>query len=194
MEKPVLNKNISLKDFKDFYWLKEELVAFCKSNEITTSGGKINLASRIEQFLTDGKIPENSKIIKKSNSKFDWHGGELSLKTIITDNYKNTQNVRRFFSEQLGKKFNFNVKFMNWFKDNIGNTLEDAINEYKRLEELKSSGNFENKIDSQFEYNQYIRDFLADNKDKNIKDAISFWKLKRELPGPKSYLKSDLDS
>ena len=61
MEKPVLNKNVSLKDFKDFYWLKEELVAFCKSNEITTSGGKINLASRIEQFLTDGKIPENSK-------------------------------------------------------------------------------------------------------------------------------------
>ncbi|WP_229261377.1 DUF6434 domain-containing protein [Duganella margarita] len=34
--------------------------------------------------------------------KFDWHGGEISRTTEIDPDYKNTQNVRRFLSDQCG--------------------------------------------------------------------------------------------
>ncbi len=30
--RPNLTKEISIKDFKDFYWLKEELQNFCREN------------------------------------------------------------------------------------------------------------------------------------------------------------------
>lgn len=29
-KRPKLNKKINAKDFQDFYWMKEELVAFCR--------------------------------------------------------------------------------------------------------------------------------------------------------------------
>jgi len=55
-KRPNLNKNINLKDFKDFYWLKEELVAFCREIGINSSGGKIDIANRIAEYLKTGKI------------------------------------------------------------------------------------------------------------------------------------------
>ncbi len=41
MNRPALNNKISAKDFKEFYWLKEELIIFCKANGINRNGGKI---------------------------------------------------------------------------------------------------------------------------------------------------------
>lgn len=33
---------------------------------------------------------------------FDWHGGKITRKTPITVDYRNTQNVRRFFKAECG--------------------------------------------------------------------------------------------
>ena len=63
--------------------------------------------------------------------KFDWHKENLTLETIIDSNYKNTQNVRRFFKSNLGEDFTFSRDFMQWLKSNTGKSLEDAINQYK---------------------------------------------------------------
>lgn len=54
--RPSLDKNISLKDFNDFYWLKEELVSFCRQMGINRSGGKIEIAERILKYLETGEI------------------------------------------------------------------------------------------------------------------------------------------
>lgn len=67
--------------------------------------------------------------------KFDWHKEPLSPQTIITDNYKNTQNVRRFFKENVHKEFKLNRTMMAWMKGNSGKTLSDAIEEYRRTNE-----------------------------------------------------------
>jgi hypothetical protein len=65
-------------------------------------------------------------------SSFDWHGAPLSLGTRITDDYKSTQNVRRFFKAQLGDHFHFTVEFMAWMKNGSGKTLKAAVLEWKR--------------------------------------------------------------
>ncbi len=53
MEKRLhLNKKISIKDFKDFYWLKKELIEFCKNEGLKTTGEKIETAQRIEHYRT----------------------------------------------------------------------------------------------------------------------------------------------
>ena len=38
-DRPVLDRNLDSKIFRDYYYLKEELVNFCRENGIPVSGG-----------------------------------------------------------------------------------------------------------------------------------------------------------
>lgn len=63
----------------------------------------------------------------------DWHKEPLSLDTRITDTYKTTQNVRRFFKEKTGKDVHFSSEFMAWMKANVGKSLREAVAYYKTI-------------------------------------------------------------
>lgn len=192
MQRPTLNKDISLTNFNDFYWLKEELVAFCRTEGISTAGGKLELAGRIQTYLSTGTIVKPETIIKKSHSTFDWKTEPLTPSTIITDSYRNSENVRAFFLAEIGSHFSFNVKFMNWMKQATGKTLQDAIEEWKKINDLKKDKNYQTEIAPQFEYNRYMRAFLADNPDLTTKDAMKYWKLKKAQRGSNAYEREDL--
>ena len=194
MNRPELTDAISIQNFQDFYWLKEELVTFCRAKGIKHSGGKMEIADRISNYLATGQISKPSvKTVPKASSRFDWNNEILTVDTILTDNYKNSENVRSFFLKHIGTHFHFTVAFMKWTKQNAGMTLNDALTEWKRLHELKKDKNFLTEIAPQFEYNRYMRSFLADNPGKQTKDAMKYWKLKREIPGSNAYAKTDLD-
>ncbi len=193
MDKPILNKDISLKDFNDFYWLKEELVHFCRTIGISSTGGKIEIADRIRTYLATGEIVKQVKSAHKITSKFDWANEVLTKNTVITDSYKNGENVRNFFIQEIGSHFRFNVIFMKWMKENIGKTLDDAIIEWKRIEALKKDRNYVSEISPQFEYNRYMRAFLKDNPNLSSKDAMKFWKLKSSQRGSNEYDVKDLE-
>ena len=191
MNRPALDKNISLKDFNDFYWLKEELVDFCKTVGITTSGGKIEIADRIRHYISTGEIIQ----VKKSTgikSSFNWNKEKLTHKTVITDNYKNGENVRSFFIQEIGIHFAFNVVFMKWMKQNIGKTLGDAISKWNEINNFKKDKSYVSEIDPQFEYNRYMRAFLTHNPNSSIKEAMKYWNLKRLKRGTNEYEKTDL--
>ena len=190
----LLDKNISPKDFVEFYWLKKELVAFCRTEGLKQSGGKIAIANRIENYLRTG-TRDSSKTKSKSTqqSSFDWNIEQLTADTVITDNYKNAGNVRRFFENQIGPQFKFNLKFMNWMKTNVDKTLQDAILEWRRLTVEKKTKTQSKEIAPQFEFNRYLRDFLVDNPDQSRKNGIALWKIKRSMRGDNIYRKEDLD-
>ena len=63
MKRPELNDKISVTDFQEFYWLKNELIVFCKSNGISTIGGKQELADRIIAFLQQ---EQSLKLLQKN--------------------------------------------------------------------------------------------------------------------------------
>jgi hypothetical protein len=191
MDRPNLDKNISLKDFNEFYWLKRELIVFCRSVGISTSGGKIEIAERIRLYLSTGEITKTKKV--KSTSTFNWNNEILTRETIITDNYKNGENVRSFFISEIGAHFTFNVIFMKWLKENIGKSLGDAIIEWIRIFDLKNDKNYVSEINPQFEYNRYMRAFLKDNPELSSKDAMKYWKLKRLKRGTNAYDRKDLN-
>ena len=65
-ERPVLDKNLDSKTFRDYYYLKEELVNFCRENGIPVSGGKIEITDRIAYFLDTGKILSAQTTRKKA--------------------------------------------------------------------------------------------------------------------------------
>lgn len=189
--RPELSTKISIQDFKDFYWYKEELIDFCRSENLDKRGGKIEIVNRIEKFLKTGER-EPYHEHKSQTSRFDWNTEMLTTETKITDNYKNTENVREFFKNQIGDKFKFNVKFMNWMKTAQGRTLGDAIEQWVSITNEMRTDKSHKQIAPQFEYNTYIRDFMKDNPDKTLQEAINCWKIKKSTPGDNKYSKSDL--
>ncbi len=189
--RPELTTEITLSDFQDFYWLKSELEDFCREIGLPASGSKIALSQRIEYFISTGKKPV-FKPDEKPTSNFDWASSSLTDATIITDNYKNSQNVRAFFTEHLGPGFKFNTEFMSWMKANVGKTLGDACEHWIKIKSRKKS-KVHKDIAPQFEYNTYIRDFLKANPELSKQDAIHCWNQKRQLRGHNKYEQSDLN-
>ena len=190
-ERPDLNLELNAEIFRQFYYLKEELVDFCRKNDLQTTGSKFELSERIAIFLESGKRTRADHETRKSQSDDKSIFGEIKLNNIIEENFVCSEKHRAFFKEQIGKSFSFNVVFQKWLKSNAGKTYADAIAAYHQiLKEKKTNGKGE--IEKQFEYNTYIRDFFAANKDKTLSQAIKCWKFKKSQKGHNKYEDSDL--
>lgn len=184
-ERPALDKNLDSKTFREFYYLKEELVNFCRENGLPVSGGKIEITDRIAYFLDTGKIRPASSVKKRAAVI-----SNINEDTKIEPDFVCSEKHRAFFKEHIGNNFSFNVAFQRWLKNNAGKTYKEAIIAYYQILEDKKKS--KTKIDKQFEYNTYIRDFFADNKGKTLDEAIKCWKYKKQLQGHNRYERSDL--
>lgn len=184
-KKPELNKNLDEKTFREYYYLKEELVAFCKENNLPTVGSKPELTERIAYYLKTGGVL--ARLSKPEKTKID---GNIDENTVIESGITFSEKHRAFFESKIGKGFSFNVPFQNWLKSNAGKTYGDAVEAYGRI--LKEKKTCKTTIGSQFEYNTYIRDFFADNEGKSLSDAIACWKYKKSIAGNNKYERADL--
>ena len=54
-ERPKLNNRLDSTTFRSYYYLKEELIQFCRHYNLPVSGGKLELTERIAYFLDTGK-------------------------------------------------------------------------------------------------------------------------------------------
>lgn len=185
IDRPILDKNLDSKTFREFYYLKEELVDFCRKYGLPTSGGKLEITERIAHFLDTGEIFSAKRVQKKAQTITD-----ITEETPIESDFVCSEKHREFFKEHIGNSFSFNVAFQKWLKSNSGKTYADAIDAYYQILEDKKKG--KTKIDKQFEYNTYIRDFFADNQGKSLDEAIKCWKYKKQLQGHNRYEKTDL--
>lgn len=184
-KRPFLDKNLDSKTFRDFYYLKEELIDFCRNNSLPTSGGKLEIIDRISYFLDTGEILSAVATKKKAAVTLN-----ICEDTKIESDFVCSEKHRAFFKEHIKNQFSFNVAFQKWLKSNTGKTYKDAIIAYYEIMKDKKKGR--TVIDKQFEYNTYIRDYFADNKGKPLEEAIQCWKHKKGLAGHNRYEKSDL--
>jgi hypothetical protein len=65
-------------------------------------------------------------------ANFDWHSDRIELVTVVTNSYKNTQNVRRFMAKHCGDQFRFNRQFMAWIIDGSPKTMLDVVEEWRK--------------------------------------------------------------
>lgn len=184
-ERPNLDNILDSKTFKEYYYLKEELIDFCRKNDLQTTGGKLELTERIAKFLDTGKKTYKTHIARKTKIVDD-----ITLDTIIEENFVCSEKHRAFYKEQIGNSFSFNVVFQKWLKSNAGKTYKNSIEAYYQI--LEDKKNSKTTIEKQFEYNTYIRDFFEDNKDKSLEQAIKCWKYKKSIKGHNKYEKEDL--
>lgn len=183
-ERPKLDMGLNGETFRNYYYLKKELIDFCRKNNLPVSGCKVELADRIEYFLNTGKILQGS-VKRKSAINME----VITENTVIEPNVVCSEKHRAFFIEKIGKSFSFNVLFQKWLKSNARLTYGDAIEAYYQILEEKKKG--KTVIDKQFEYNTYIREFFAANQGRSLEEAIACWKYKKSLPGHNHYEKSD---
>ena len=134
MDRPDLEKNMDADLFLSFYYLKEELIDFCRLNRLSTQGGKIEITDRIAHFLRTGERKQYTvkRAVQRKRTL-----SELSLNSIIEKNIKCSEVHRTFFKNQIGPTFRFNVRFQNWLKENSGKKYSDAIEAYQNI--LKGS-------------------------------------------------------
>jgi Domain of unknown function (DUF6434)/SAP domain-containing new25 len=192
-QRPPIESVKSGAELKDWYWLKTEVMNHARMLGLPAAGAKFDIIDRIADHL-DGKVPAKPR---KSGPAFkgpgfDWHGGKLLRETVIKPDYRNTQNVRRFFISEIGRHFSFNIAFMAWMKANAGKSLGDAVEEWKRVHALVKAGH-KPAIPASNQFNAYTRAFLKDNPGRSLGDVRHFWKLKRSLPGHNRYERADLD-
>lgn len=137
-ERPELNKDLDAKTFREFYYLKEELVDFCRENNLHVSGSKIELTERIAYFLETGKVLKISEK-RKVTANID----AITEDTKIEENIICSEKHRAFFKEKIGKIFSFNVLFQKWLKNNAGKTYGEAIICWKYKKGLKGHNRYE---------------------------------------------------
>ena len=184
MNAPLLTKDLTPEEFKDYYFLKEELKEFCRQEGLKVSGSKEDLERRIVHYLSTGESLKEQCFKEKSVEK----PSEITLDSKLGENFKCSEDKRAFFEKEIGSGFKFKVKFQKWLKANPEKTYRDAINAYFEIQSSKEK----TKIDKQFQYNQYVRDFFNDNKGKSLDDAIKCWNYKKSLKGHNRYEKGDL--
>jgi hypothetical protein len=184
-ERPDLDGRLDSGTFRNHYYLKEELVQFCRREGLRTGGDKIVLTERIAHYLGTGE-----KLTSGIKTKRPVRDGEITEDALIESGLVYSQKHRAFFEQAIGKGFTFNIAFQNWLRSNVGSSYKDAINAYRRI--LAERKNKKTTIGVQFEYNTYVRDFFADNKGMRLADAVTCWKYKKKLPGHNRYEKKDL--
>ena len=188
-DRPALDKSLDGKTFREWYWLKEELVDFCRENDLPASGGKTELTDRIALFLDTGEVKKSS--LRKDRTGPRQTMSEITLESIIEPDLVCSEKHRAFFRSQIGNSFSFNVAFQKWLKTNTGKTYAEAVSAYHEIKNNTSGGR--KNIGRQFEYNTYVRDFFEHNKGRSLDDAIRCWKYKKGLPGHNRYEDTDLE-
>lgn len=179
-----LTRNLNAEEFKEYYFLKEDLKNFCRMEGLKVSGSKQDLENRIIHYLATGeKLTEPN--IKQHSKESNF---EISMDSKLGENFRCSEDKRQFFEREIGKGFKFKVNFQKWLKANPDKTYREAIDAYYEIQ----NSNEKTEIGKQFQYNQYIRDFFEDNDGKSMEDAIKCWNYKKNLKGHNKYEKSDL--
>lgn len=188
-ERPPLEKVKTGAEFKRWYWLKKELVPYCREQGLGTVGQKPELERRIVRFLDTGEVVRPQR--KQVESSFDWRREKLVLSTVITDSYRNTKNMRNFMKANAGEHFKFSNEFMQWMRNNTGKTLKDALAYWIELDRKKRHSGYREKPLPQNEYNQFTRALSEARPGISTKEIQRLWAIKRSKPGPHVFMPGD---
>jgi hypothetical protein len=171
-KRPPLSASLTAQDFASWYWLKEELVAFCREHEISPSGSKLQLQSRITDYL-GGKHPIKRPTLQRSATRMP---AIFTMDTIIGEGWRCNPSLGAFFRKTLGPGFHFNAPTRDFIHHKAGKTLADAAICYQTS---VRPGKKKTPIPQQLEYNQHFRDFFRDNPGSSRQQAIDAWWIKR---------------
>ena len=166
-----LTHKLSSEDFLDFYWLKKELLGFCRQQNLSTAGSKDELKKRIAHFLATGEKLKPERKPSKRAAMPD----VFTRDTVIGVGWRSSQALRVFFEKEIGPQFHFNGVMRDFIKQGEGKTLQEAIDVW----EADRRSPAKKDIDSQFEYNRHMRAYFEAHPGATRAEALAAWQEKR---------------
>lgn len=171
--RPLLSDELDVQVFRQHYWLKVELQAFCRAYGLPTSGSKENLAERVAAHLSGVPLPALSSKRRGSSPM----PTQFTASTVIGTDWRFTRALRDYFIEVHGASFHFNEAMRRFIVAGNGRTLAEASQCY--LDSLKEGPR---PIAQQFEYNRHIREYYAAHPGASREEALESWWAKRGRP------------
>lgn len=173
MARPALTISLPAADFRSFYWLKDELLAFCRAHQLSTQGGKQVLAEGIATFLETGARGSAAAQVRRPSLM----PATFTRETIIEANWRCSQSLRAFFQVEIGSHFHFDQVMRDFIQNGAGKSLQEAINAWQQPRPTTT-------IAPQFEYNRYVRAFFAAKPNATREEAIRAWNTEKALRRP----------
>ncbi|MFD2134001.1 SAP domain-containing protein [Pseudogracilibacillus auburnensis] len=193
--KPHFSPSMTVQEFNQHYWYKEELRQLCKKYNLSSYGTKAELIERIKEFLMTGKAitdvrKENYDKRQKSSSK------EITLETrLIPDGFKFNQQAREFFKQYYGvSKFSFTKHMAAALREaeknnNLQMTVADLMKVYENGKKGQQTTNLPEE--QTYQWNNFVKDFHRDTKTKDLHPkmevAALLWQAVKQKPGSKKY-------
>lgn len=187
-DRPVLSVSLSAAEFGRWYWLKSELLAFCRDHGLPSSGAKTALAERIAAHLSDRSADRRREA---SPIRRPYRAGRRPLPAVrrrsppmpasfrsdtpIGPDWRCTRALRGFFEAQCGPGFRFNGALRAFIAKGAGRRLAEAVAVYRRSRQTRRRAAGSTAIAPQFEYNRFIRDFHARHPGRSHADAVAAW-------------------
>jgi len=185
----VLAELTSGDELRRWYWTKTELADALRARTLSATGSKLELTERLAAEL-DGVTPTAAPR-RRARSRFDWGRETLTLETVITDSYRNSQNMRRFMKTHASDRFAFSNEFMAWMRDHVGSTLAEAVEFWKELDRRKREEGYREAPLPQNQYNAFSRALAAAQPGISAKEIRRIWARKRAGPAPHRYEPGD---
>jgi hypothetical protein len=175
MPRPALDTQLRAETFLRWYWLKEELTAFCQLQGLSTSGSKQAITERIARYLASGEksAPVSAKPAAKGRILVTF-----TRETVIGHGWACSQPLRAFFEREIGPSFHFDAVMRDFIHHRHGQTLGAAIQAWQAAQANPT----EKEIAPQFEYNRHIRAYLKANPGAGLKEAIAAWNERKQRP------------
>jgi hypothetical protein len=187
---PQLRKGLSADVFKQHYYDKNELMDFCRSVGISTTGLKQDLNDRIEIYLRTGLVTvvQPAKTSKRADSE---EGLSLSKQVV---NYKSDPITRAFFARHIPEFTGFSALVQKQIKQRLADgetfTYSDAIEMHKAFLQnrvhARVTGQATTVAHDSCQYNQFSIDYNHDQSRK-LHAMIDAWMLVRNSAGAKTY-------
>ena len=126
MERPLLTRRLSAAEFARWYWLKTELVAFCRELRISGAGSKPEINARISASLAGASAPARAQRRVRGQMPFTFR-----TETLIGAGWSCNPALGAFFRAQCGKTFRFNAAMRTFIHTQEGQPLSAAIDCYR---------------------------------------------------------------
>jgi hypothetical protein len=175
MQRPALTRSLTEAEFRAWYWLKQELVLFCRSAGLTTSGSKLDLQARISDLFANRPTAPTPAAKRTAGAM----PATFTLDTLIGPGWRCNPRLGAFLRSVCGNGFHFNAAMRDFIHHGSGKTLADAAICYHAS---VRPGTPKPAIPTQLQYNQHFRDFFRDHPGATRQQAIDAWWRKRSKP------------
>ncbi|GAB5519950.1 MAG: DUF6434 domain-containing protein [Rhodothermales bacterium] len=167
--RPDLTVNLSPDEFRAWYWLKSELVGFCRTEGLPTGGAKAEIADRITAYLAGDPLPAPKPRPKRAGSMPE----TFDLDTVIGEGWRCSPALGAFYRSVCGSGFRFNAAMRDFIHTGSGRKLAEGIEVYE------ASKNVKRPIAASLEYNQHMRRYFDTHPGATREEAIAAWWTKR---------------